>query len=258
MTDTSPRRPRTAKKGNPTGAMSLMDHLRELRTRIIISAVASFVGMLVVYFLYGRIFEFATGPYCDSVVGTEQTNCDLVYPSLTAGFALRLRISGYLGMVVALPVIAYQLWKFIAPALYSKEKKYAAAFVGSSVFLFAMGGTLAFVSLSKIFQWFVQQSSQGQILNQADSYFRLLALMVVAFGVAFEFPLVLAAAQMMHLVTPAQLAAKRRHAILGIVTVVAIITPGGDPVSLVALSVPLIIFYEGAIWIGRAFLRRSS
>ncbi len=258
MTAATPKRPRGKESENPTAQMSLMDHLRELRSRVIICAIATFVGMIVVYVFYGPIFEFATRPYCESIVGTSQNNCDLVYPDLTAGFSLRLRVSGYLGMVVALPVIAYQLWRFIAPALYAKEKKYAAAFVGTTVVLFSLGGTLAFLSLEKIFQWFVNQSAQGIILNQADAYFRLLVVMIIAFGVAFEFPLILAVAQMMRIVTPAQLASKRRHAILGIVTVVAIITPGGDPISLLALSVPLVIFYEAAIWIGRAFLRKRS
>ena len=124
--------------------------------------------------------------------------------------------------------------------------------------LFALGGVLAWFSLSEIFSWFVSQSADGVILNQADAYFRLLAVLIIAFGVAFEFPLVLAVAQMVRIVTPQQLASKRRHAILGVVTVVAILTPGGDPISLVILSVPLILFYEASIWIGRAFLRRRG
>ncbi|MCL4166354.1 UNVERIFIED_CONTAM: hypothetical protein GTU68_055179, partial [Idotea baltica] len=185
-------------------------------------------------------------------------SCDLFFFGLVEGFSLRLRISLYLGVLLALPVILWQFWKFIAPGLYKTERRYAVAFVASSLALFTLGATLAYFTLSKMFQWLIDASGEGVIQNRAEDYFRLLTLMVAAFGVGFEFPLVLAVAQAVGLVTPDQLADKRRHAIVGIVAVVAMLTPGGDPISLVALSLPLVVFYEAAIWVGRAFVKRRA
>lgn len=239
-------------------SMSLVEHLSELRMRIVKCVVAVVVGMIAVYFLYNPIYRFATQPYCDSIAGTRQESCDLYFFGLVEGFSLRLRVSMYLGVLAALPVILWQFWKFIAPGLYKRERRYAFGFVGSSLALFALGATLAYFTLAKMFQWLIQAAGEGVIQNRAEDYFRLLTLMVIAFGVGFEFPLVLAVAQAVGLVTPDQLAAKRRHAMVGIVAVVAMLTPGGDPISLVALSIPLALFYEASIWVGRALLKRRA
>ena len=238
--------------------MSLMEHLGELRNRLVKCSAAVIVAAVVVYIFYNPVFRFATAPYCRAIEGTRQKSCDIVFLGLVEGFTIRLRIALYLGVVGALPVLLWQLWSFIAPGLYRKEKRYALAFVVSSLLLFLLGATLAYVSLPKMFEWLIDASGQGRIENRAEDYFRLLTLMVVAFGVGFEFPLLLTALQMIGVVTPDKLASVRRFAIVGIVIVVAVITPGGDPISLTALSVPLIIFYECSIWIGRAFRRRST
>lgn len=238
--------------------MSLLEHLAELRNRLIKVAIAILIGGVLVYVFYGPIYRFATEPYCDAIRGTRQKQCDLVFLGLVEGFTTRLRVSLYLGGVVALPIILWQLWRFIAPGLYKKERRYATLFVGSSLTLFGLGASLAYISLPKMFEWLIDAAGGGRIENRADDYFRLLSLMVVAFGVGFEFPLVLIALQMIGLVQPDQLARFRRQAIVGIVTLVAVITPGGDPISLTALSVPLVIFYEISIWIGRALLRRRA
>jgi len=241
-----------------TATMSLLEHLAELRTRLVKCSAAVLVGAVVVYVFYNQIFDFATAPYCEAIEGTRQESCDIVFLGLVEGFAIRLRIALYLGIIAALPVILWQLWRFIAPGLYKKEKRYAVAFVGSSLVLFLLGATLAYVSLPAMFNWLINAAGEGRIENRAEDYFRLLTLMVVAFGVGFEFPLVLTVLQMVGVVTPDKLAEVRRYAFVGVVVVVAAITPGGDPISLVALSLPLWIFYEMSIWIGRAFRRRRA
>lgn len=238
--------------------MSLMDHLRELRNRIFKSAFAVFVAAIGVYFVYGRIYSFLTKPYCTAIKMTSQKSCDLVFLDLTSPFATKLRLCAYIGVLVSLPVIFWQLWRFIAPGLYRKEKRYAIAFVSSSVALFLMGAALAFYSLPKIFEWLIDQAGDAVIQSKAEDYFSLLALMVFAFGFSFEFPLLLLALQLMGIVSPDTLASVRRHAIVGIVAVVAIVTPGGDPISLFALSIPLCIFYEASIWIARLMLGRRG
>jgi len=243
---------------SPDGSMSLMDHLRELRNRIFKCALAAFAAGVVVYFLYDRLYDFLVEPYCEAIKNTSQTSCELVFLDLTSPFATQLRLSAYVGIIIATPVIFWQLWRFVAPGLYRNEKKYALTFVASSVILFLLGAALAYYSLPKIFEWLIDQAGTAVIQNKAEDYFSLLALMVFAFGISFEFPLLLLALQLMGVVSPDTLAGVRRHAIVGIVTVVAVVTPGGDPISLFALSIPLCIFYEASIWIARAMLRRRS
>ena len=238
--------------------MSLMDHLRELRNRLFKCALASVVGGVLVYFFYDPLYDFLTEPYCKAIEGTTQKSCKLVFFDLTSPFATQLRISAYVGILIATPVIFWQLWRFVAPGLYKNEKRYAVGFVASSVALFLMGAALAYYSLPAIFQWLINQAGTATIQNKAEDYFSLLALMVFAFGLSFEFPLLLLVAQLIGLVSPAKLASVRRHAIVGIVIVVAVVTPGGDPISLFALSIPLCIFYEASIWIARLMLGRRA
>jgi len=249
---------RSKARPNPDGSMSLMDHLRELRGRIFKCALAIGVAAIAVYFVYDTVYDFLTDPYCRAIAKTSQDSCELLFLDLTSPFATKLRLCTYLGVLLASPVIFWQLWRFIAPGLYRNERRYAVVFVGSSVLLFLLGAALAYYSLPKIFEWMIDQAGSATVESKADDYFRLLALMVFAFGLSFEFPLVLLALQLMGVVAPATLARVWRHAVVGIVAVVAIVTPGGDPVSLFALSVPLCIFYAASIWIARLLLRRRS
>lgn len=240
------------------GSMSLMDHLRELRNRLFKCALAIFVAGVGIYFVYDPVNDFLTDPYCKAIANTSQTSCDLLFLDLTSPFALKLRLCAYIGVIIALPVIFWQLWRFIAPGLYKNEKRYAIAFVTSSVVLFLLGAALAYYSLPKIFEWMIDQAGDELVQTQAERYYSILALMVFAFGFSFEFPLFLLALQLVGVVTPATLASVRRHAIVAIVAVVAIVTPGGDPISLFALSIPLCIFYEASIWIARLMLGRRA
>ena len=238
--------------------MTLIDHLRELRGRLVKASIALIIGMIVMYIVYVPVFRFASKPYCAAIKGTSQRHCDLYFHGLLDGFLLRLQVAGYLGFFIALPVIAWQLWRFIAPGLYKKEKRYAFAFVASSTFLFACGAVLAYLTLPPMFQWLIQSGGPGLYQNRADDYFHLLAIMILAFGFSFEFPLLLVVLQIIGIVKTDVLRQYRRHAFVGIVVVVAVVTPGGDPVSLVALSMPLYFFYEIAILFGRILARRRA
>jgi sec-independent protein translocase protein TatC len=238
--------------------MTLVDHLRELRTRLVKAAAALVVGMIVMYFLYMPIFRFASKPYCKAVRGSIQANCNLYFHGLLDGFLLRLQVAGYLGFVLALPVIAWQLWRFIAPGLYKKEKRYAVAFVAASTFLFACGAVLAYLTLPPMFNWLIGNGGPGVYQNRADDYFHLMAIMMLAFGISFEFPLLLVVLQLVGVLDNSVLRQYRRHAFVGIVVVVAVVTPGGDPISLFALSIPLYIFYEMSILFGRVMTRRRA
>lgn len=245
--------PTTSAAAADNSAMTMMEHLKELRSRVVKCGLAVAVLAVVAFFVYDHIYDFLTAPYCRAV-----DECNFVFLDLTSPFATRLRVSGYVGLIAAAPIIFYQLWAFIAPALYRKEKRYAISFVGGSVFLFLMGAALAYISLPAIFEWLASQAGDAEIQNRVEQYFSLLAVMVIAFGVSFEFPLLLVVLQLIGLVKPSTLAQYRRYSIVGIATFVAVVTPGGDPVSMAVLSIPLYIFYESSIWIGRIIVRRKE
>jgi sec-independent protein translocase protein TatC len=241
--------------------MTLMDHLRELRNRLIKMVAAIFVGGIVAYFFYDRIFLFLTRPYCASVQDTGK-KCQLYIPDLlSSGFLLRIKVAGYGGLLLALPVIVWQLWRFVMPGLYKNERKYTISVVAASVFLFACGALLAYYTLPPMLSWLSDNSGPAAyttfILNPAD-YFWLVAALMIGFGIGFEFPLVLVALQIVGILDNSTLRKYRRQAIVGITAAVALITPGGDPISLIALSIPMCIFYELSIVFGRVLNRRRS
>jgi sec-independent protein translocase protein TatC len=240
--------------------MTLMDHLRELRNRLIKSVIVIVLGGIVCYVFYDQIFRLAIHPYCIAVQGTKH-DCQLYLPDLLNGFLLRMKVATYGGLIVALPVILWQLWRFIMPALYKKERRWAISFVGSSVLLFALGAVLAYYTLPAMYQWLASNSGptdQLVVIQSADRYFWLSAMMMLGFGIGFEFPIILVALQLVGILDTSTLAHFRRQAVVIIVVVVAVITPGGDPISLIALSVPMYLFYELSILIGWLVNRRKA
>jgi sec-independent protein translocase protein TatC len=237
--------------------MSLIDHLRELRNRVIKCALVAVVGGAVSYAFYDQIYRFFTHPYCVSVHKLHRA-CKLYSFDPLSGFLLRMKVAGYGGLILAIPVILWQLWRFIMPGLYKNERRYSAAFVLSSTLLFAGGATLAYVTLPPMLRWLESNGGPVTYLSAADKYFWLSAIMMLAFGIGFEFPVLLVALQLVGILQPSVLAKHRRYALCGIVLAVAVLTPGGDPISLIALSAPLCVFYEGSILVGRIALRRRA
>jgi sec-independent protein translocase protein TatC len=234
-----------------------MDHLRELRNRVIKCALVVIAAGSVCYVFYDRIFRFVTHPFCKSVQGTKHA-CTLYSFDLLSGFLLRMKVAGYGGFILALPVILWQLWRFIMPGLYKNERRYSLAFVVSSMVLFVSGAALAYVTLPPMLRWLQGNGGPVTYLSAADKYFWLSALLMIAFGIGFEFPVILVALQLVGVLQPDVLAKHRRYAICGIALAVAVLTPGGDPISMTALTVPLCVFYEASIWIGRLANRRRN
>jgi sec-independent protein translocase protein TatC len=171
-------------------------------------------------------------------------------------FATRLKIATYGGIVLALPVWLWQLWRFITPGLTRNEKKYAIPFVASSIVLFVMGGIVALLTLEPALKFLLGiGGSDLQPLLTADKYISLVSLMILAFGLSFEFPVVLVFLLIARVLTTRQLRSWRRYAAVIIVAFAAIITPSQDPYSLFAMAIPMYIFYEASILIGR-FMKR--
>lgn len=238
------------------GRMSMLDHLFELRDRIIKCAIAIAVGAVVAWFLYPQIFDLLLDPYCD-LQGASQDDCLLLQTEPLEGFSVRLKIAGYGGIALAMPVLLWQVWRFVTPGLYAHEKKWAYPFVFSALVLFLLGAGLAYYSLTPALEFLVNVGGEG--LNQEfrpAPYFELITYMMLAFGIGFEFPIVLIFLQLAGILDAATLRRNRRYAIVGILVLVAVITPSGDPYTLGILSVPMYLFYEASIIIGTLLTRK--
>jgi sec-independent protein translocase protein TatC len=247
------------------GRMTLIEHLAELRSRLIKCVLAVVVGGVICFIFYPQIFRALIDPYCDSLSSQTETasgnllgdDCRLLQTDPLEGFSIRMMIAGYGGLVLAVPVILFQLWKFVAPGLYKHERRYALPFVVTGVLLFLMGGGLAYWSVPRALDFLNDIGGANLVQVFAPKpYLSFVTKMIVAFGIGFEFPILLAFLQMVGVVTPQQLGKYRRHAAVGIVILVAVLTPSGDPITLCVLSVPMYLFYEISIIYGRFWQRR--
>ena len=241
------------KESNPEGRMTVFEHLGELRRRLMISIVAVVVAGTVVFIVAPNITNFLVTFYRDATNGTRNA---LIFTGPLDAFATRLKIATYGGIVLALPVWLWQLWRFITPGLTRNEKKYAIPFIVSSIILFVLGGIVALLTLEPALKFLLNiGGSDLQPLLTADKYISLVSLMILAFGLSFEFPVVLVFLLIARVLTTKQLRSWRRYAAVIIVAFAAIITPSQDPYSLFAMAVPMYIFYEGSIIIGRILKR---
>ena len=228
------------------GTMPLVEHLRELRRRLIISIVAVTVGGIVAYVFYNQILHFLEKPYLDL------THKKLVVLDPLEGFATRLKISAYGGLLFASPVVLWQVWRFITPGLHKKEKRYAIPFIVASVLLFLFGAAVALVVFRPALDFLISVGGNNlETFFSPSKYLRLIILMMVAFGVAFEFPVLLVSLELAGVLPSKKLRKWRRPAIVVITAIAAIITPSADPYSMFAMAVPMYLFYEGSIVIGR-------
>ena len=239
------------------GRMTLVEHLTELRRRIVICAIAIAVGAIVGFLLYNRILHLLSHPYAEVTKKRCPPNgCNLVATDPLAPFIVRLKVSTYSGLVIALPVVLWQLWRFITPGLNPKEKRYAIPFILSSIVLFVVGGAVAWLTFPKALDFLIKIGG-GDISTffTADKYLTFISLMIVAFGVSFEFPVVLVFLMLARVLKTSTLRKYRRHAVVGITAFAAVITPSQDPYSLFFMAAPMYLFYEGSILIGRMLKR---
>ena len=231
--------------------MPLIEHLAELRRRLIISAIAITVGGIVAFCFYNWILHLLIAPYKD-VTGNDK----LLITDPLEGFTTRLKISAFGGLTLASPVVLWQMWRFITPGLHKKEKRYAIPFIVASIFLFVLGGVVAMITFKPALHFLIGVGGGSlQTFYTPSKYLNLIILMIVAFGVAFEFPIVLVFLELARVLTSQRLRKWRRPAVVVIVAVAAIITPSQDPYSLFAMAIPMYIFYEASILIGRALKR---
>jgi sec-independent protein translocase protein TatC len=231
--------------------MSVGAHIDELRRRVLRTGVAVVVACVVAFVAYPQILHWLQAPYCHVT-----PRCSLYVTGPLDGLSLRIHVATYAGLFLASPVILWQAWRFVTPGLRAKERRYAVPFVAASLVLFAAGASLALVTLPHALQFL--GSVGGPTLRQIydpNKYVSLVMALMAVFGFTFEFPVVLVALQLVGVVRPSALASWRRWALVLIVTGAAVITPSGDPFSMLALALPLYVFYELSILIGK-LLRR--
>jgi sec-independent protein translocase protein TatC len=229
-----------------------MGHLEELRARIVKAGIAVVVGAIAAFIFRDWIFDIIVAPY-ESV--TQERS--LVFFRPTEAFSLFMRLSLFGGFVLASPVVIYQIWAFVAPALTGREKRRVLPVVAALVVLFLAGIAFGYWSLERGLGFLLDFGEDRLEPVIGGSYYLTFALrFLLVFGVAFEFPVFLFAAAAVGVVGWRTLASGRRWAVLLIVTVGAVVTPSGDPLTLLLLSAPLYLLYEIDIWLIRFIVKR--
>lgn len=232
-------------KGGPGGTMSLWDHLRELRYRITISAIAVVVAAIFSAFFYNRLVEFVMSPWNRARAVLETTrgaNLMVVNNGVTSSFTFAIILCCMGGLLLSTPIWTYQIWAFIAPGLLAKEKKYAVAFVGASVPLFVSGCALGYYVWPKGIEVLLSFTPvELGITNMQDmkEFLMLEIQIVLVFGLSFLLPVVVVALNIAGLVRGYQLKKARKGVVFGSVVLAAVATPTTDPFSMLMLAVPV-------------------
>jgi sec-independent protein translocase protein TatC len=228
--------------------MTLTEHLTELRRRILVVAICVSVVAVLGFIFYTHLLSILQNPYC----AASPRHCKFLVTNPLDGINLRVKIAFFSGFVISSPVILWEAWRFITPGLKARERRYAIPFVVASVTFFGAGMVLAYFSFAQAIQW-LKAIGGSTLLTEynPNQYLTLFLLMLFIFGVAFLFPVVLVALELINVVTPKRLLRSWRYAIIIIVVVTAVVTPSSDPLSMLALALPLVAFYFLAIGVGK-------
>ncbi|MDQ2726875.1 MAG: twin-arginine translocase subunit TatC [Actinomycetota bacterium] len=256
MALTEDRIPSPPRPSDDLAKMTLVEHLSELRNRLIVSIIAVIAMTTVSWFLYPHLLDFMIRPYHQYFqhhLGRKDiSQGQLVTSSPLEGFTTRLKISGYGGIALSSPVLLWELWRFITPGLHKNEKRYIVPFVSAAIVLFAGGVTTAIFVFPKALDWLINVSGPGVVpLFSPQKYLTLYVLMCLIFGAVFMYPLIVIFLELSGVVPSARWRKWRRPAIVIIALIAAVITPSSDPFSFMAMAIPMLIFYEGAILVGR-------
>ena len=256
-----PERLRWRPRRDAEGTMTLVEHLEELRYRLFVCLIALGIAGIVGWFLFDPIVNLLRQPYCAYVQTVPARfrptrGCTFFFFGALEPAIIKFKLVGFIAFFLALPVLLYQLWAFIVPGLTRRERRMAIPFVVCSVFLFILGAAFAYWTLPKALGFLLGfAGSQFAPLLTADRYLSFVMLVAITFGLSFEFPIILIFLNIAGVISTDQLRHWRRGAILGIAIFAAVITPSSDPYTMLAMSIPMWIFYELAIIVGRLMKR---
>jgi sec-independent protein translocase protein TatC len=246
--------------------MSVLDHLRELRRRLLLVALFIALGAVLGWYLYPHTLHFLKEPYCNVNYrhrfpgnDPDPNHCDLIYTGVLDGFTTRLKVAVISGAVFTAPLWLYQIWGFITPGLKRNERKYTVIFIAASTILFAAGISLAYLVLSRGLQVLIGAAGSGTLaILTVNAYLSFVTLLLTVFGLAFELPLLVVMANMAG-VLPAKLLRKsQRIAIFLIFLFAAIATPSTDPFTMCAMAIPMCVLFEGAVVFAIVHDRRKA
>ncbi len=246
-------RRRASKVPNPEARMSLIDHIRELRDRVLKAVIFAVLGMIAGWFIEAPVWKLISKPFCDlpakyftlDATGHHETCQRLIVTGLFDGLFIHLKLAIVVGLIISSPLWLYQFWAFVAPGLHRRERRWTYFFAGSAVPLFALGGGLAYFAMSKGLRFLLSLLPAGSAaFISVDSYLSYAVAMLLIFGLALELPLVMVLLNVAGLLTHERFAKWRRMIIFGVFAFAAIATPSPDPISMLLLAVPCVLLVE--------------
>ena len=242
----------------------LIEHLAELRQRLIYSFVAFIIGMIICFTIWNPIFDFLTHPLCSAMALRGHSDCGLILIKLQEGFFVAISISLLGGLVLSFPLIGFQMWRFVAPGLYKTEKNAFLPFIIASPFMFFLGAAFAYYIVTPLaFDFFLGFQQTGSVLNEenvnnaaagiafqgsAQEYLSLTIKFIVAFGMCFQLPVLLTLMGKAGLVSAEGLGNVRKYAVVAILVLAALVTPP-DVITQVILFVVVYGLYEVSIFL---------
>jgi sec-independent protein translocase protein TatC len=245
----------------------LIEHLMELRTRLIWSIGAFFVAFIVCFFFAKQLFNYLVYPYKLAVqwANLDVEKAQLIYTAPQEFFFTQVKVAMFGGLVIAFPIIAAQIYKFVAPGLYKNERQAFLPFLIASPILFLMGGALVYFFFTPMVMWFFLSMQQApghdevaiSLMPKVSEYLSLIMTLVFSFGLVFQLPVITTLLARVGLLTSQWLAEKRKFAIVIAFIVAAVLTPP-DPMSQIGLALPTILLYEISIYAARLVERQRT
>jgi len=238
-----------------SGKMSFLEHLDELRKRLLHVAAYIAIGLIVCCGFHNQIYNFLALPITSQLPpGTK-----LAYLNIMESFTVYMKVAFIGGIFLTIPFTLYEVWKFIAPGLYRKEKRYVVPFLISSVFLFVLGGAFCYyIVLPAAFKWLINLGASFTPVIRISEYLDQVNMMLLGFGLIFEMPVVVAFLSIFGLVSAKFLWSKFKYSIVGIFALAAIISPSGDAFNLMLWAAPMVLLYIISIGVAAIFGRRRK
>ena len=246
--------------------MTLFEHLEELRDRLFKSAVAIVLGLLVGFVFRDPVLQILTRPYCSLPPelrgirsATDPELCQLIFTGPMGAFIISIKAAAIVAVVLAGPAVCYQIWRFITPGLRPVERRYALPFILVTQILFAAGAVFSYFIIPRALEFLLGFAGDRVVsLMSANEYLTFVLRSMIAFGAAFEFPVVLIVLALMDVISSGSMRQYRRHALFGTFVAAAIITPTQDPLTMLMMAAPLVLFYEASVLAARLIERRRA